>query len=76
MGTDLGPSDKWQGLLPRRRRSPQSSSGGICKRRSWSAQAMRHSNALDLEADISCFDSPREIAASLKRSSEHSQTRR
>lgn len=74
MGTDLGPSDKWQGLLPRRRRSPQSSSGGICKR--WSAQGMRHSNALDLEADISYFDSARKIAASLKRSSEHSQTRR
>ena len=53
MGTDLGPSDKWQGLLPRRRRSSQFSSGGICKRRS--GQLMRCGTVTHWIWRLTCF---------------------
>jgi hypothetical protein len=36
----------------------------------------RHSNALDLEADVFTLDDPREVARSLKRSAEASQRRK
>jgi hypothetical protein len=42
----------------------------------WSADVIRHSNALDLEADVFTLDDPREIARSLKRSAEASQRRK
>jgi len=40
------------------------------------ADVTRHSNALDLEADVFTLDDLREIARSLKRSAEASQRRR
>jgi hypothetical protein len=35
-----------------------------------------HSNALDLERDVFTLDDPKKIAASLKRSAEHSRRRK
>ncbi|WP_175717788.1 DUF3175 domain-containing protein [Burkholderia anthina] len=42
----------------------------------WSADVMQKSDALDLEPDIFKSDDPGEIAASLKRSAEHSRRRK
>src|SRR5215468_7601444 len=44
--------------------------------RKWSAEVTKHSNALDLEADIFESDNPVKIAHSLKRSAERSQRRK
>jgi hypothetical protein len=46
------------------------------KARKWSARVTRESNALDLEADVFTFASPRAIAESLKRSAESSRRRK
>jgi hypothetical protein len=51
---------------PQRRRS----------KRYWSADVMRRSNALDLERGVFSKKTPREIAASLKRSAERSRRRK
>ncbi|KWH04420.1 hypothetical protein WT58_22980 [Burkholderia territorii] len=45
-------------------------------RKRWSADVMRKSDALDIEPDIFKSDDPGEIAASLKRSAEHSRRRK
>ncbi len=42
----------------------------------WSQQVTSHSNALDLDKDVFTRDDPAAIAASLKRSAEHSRRRR
>jgi hypothetical protein len=42
----------------------------------WTADVTRHSNALDLEADVFTLDDSLEIARSLKRSAEASQRRK
>jgi hypothetical protein len=42
----------------------------------WSADVARRSNALDLEEDVFKSRSPERIAASLKRSAEHSKRRK
>jgi len=42
----------------------------------WSARVTRESNALDLDAGVFKLDSPKRIAASLKRSAEHSKRRK
>jgi hypothetical protein len=42
----------------------------------WSAKVTRNSNALDLEKDVFSKDDPDKIAASLKRSAEHSRRRK
>ncbi len=42
----------------------------------WSAYVTTHSNALDLEAGVFTWQSPRKIAMSLKRSAEASHRRR
>ncbi|WP_070154411.1 DUF3175 domain-containing protein [Sphingobium phenoxybenzoativorans] len=44
--------------------------------RKWSQHVTEHSDALDLEKDVFAGDDPREIAASLKRSAEHSKRRK
>lgn len=46
------------------------------KRRYWSAGVMQRSNALDLKVGVFRSNSPRQIAASLKRSAEHSKRRK
>lgn len=46
------------------------------KRRKWSAEVMKHSNALDLEQGVFTQDNPRHIAASLKRSAMRSKRRK
>ena len=46
------------------------------KRRKWSSDVMKHSNALDLEPGVFTKSSPRQIAASLKRSALHSKRRK
>lgn len=45
-------------------------------RRYWSSDVTRQSNALDLEHGVFTLDSPRNIAASLKRSAERSRRRK
>jgi len=45
-------------------------------KRKWSAQVTRESNALDLKKGVFKSRSPRKIAASLKRSAEHSRRRK
>ncbi len=42
----------------------------------WSQDVTEHSDALDLERDVFTRDDPAEIAASLKRSAEHSRKRK
>jgi Protein of unknown function (DUF3175) len=42
----------------------------------WSAEVMRHSNALDLEPGVFTWKDPQRIAASLKRSAERSTRRK
>jgi len=44
--------------------------------RKWSAEVTRTSHALALDADVFTWDSPKRIAASLKRSAEHSRARK
>ncbi len=46
------------------------------KSRKWSAEVMKHSNALDLEPGVFTKSSPQEIAASLKSSAMRSKRRR
>lgn len=46
------------------------------RRRRWSQDVMRRSNALDLESGVFTRDSPEAIARSLKRSAEHSRRRK
>jgi hypothetical protein len=60
--------------MPKRRR-PSRPTTQAMKRR-WSANVMRHSNALDLRSGVFRSNSSRQIAASLKRSSEHSRRRK
>jgi hypothetical protein len=42
----------------------------------WSAEVTEHSDALDLEPEVFRSHDPKEIAASLKRSAEHSRRRK
>jgi hypothetical protein len=46
------------------------------RKRRWSAEVSRHSNALDLEKDVFSQSDPKRIARSLKRSAEHSERRK
>jgi hypothetical protein len=61
--------------MPRRKPSPPHKSSARSTRY-WSADVMKHSNALDLEQGLFHMNSPQKIAASLKRSSERSTRRR
>ncbi|TGQ42569.1 DUF3175 domain-containing protein [Mesorhizobium sp. M00.F.Ca.ET.216.01.1.1] len=45
-------------------------------KKKWSADVTKHSDALDLEAHVFESDDARKIAASLKRSAEHSDRRK
>ncbi|TIT28159.1 MAG: DUF3175 domain-containing protein, partial [Mesorhizobium sp.] len=45
-------------------------------KRKWSAEVTGHSNAMDLEEHVFESDDARKIAASLKRSAEHSDRRK
>ena len=45
-------------------------------RKRWSAQVTRNSNALDLKKGVFAQKDPKKIAASLKRSAEHSRRRK
>ena len=45
-------------------------------KRKWSGRVTRESHALDLEQNVFTLKSPRRIAASLKRSAEHSMHRK
>ena len=42
----------------------------------WSQEVTEHSNALDLDRDLFTLHDPKKIAASLKRSAEHSHRRK
>ena len=42
----------------------------------WSQDVTEHSDALDLEGGVFSLDDPKKIAASLKRSAEHSNRRK
>ncbi|WP_175687190.1 DUF3175 domain-containing protein [Burkholderia anthina] len=58
------------------RRPGRARSADPHRRRRWSGEVMQKSDALDLEPDIFKSDDPGEIAASLKRSAEHSRRRK
>jgi hypothetical protein len=45
-------------------------------KKKWSADVTEHSDAMDLEDHVFESDDPRKIAASLKRSAEHSDRRK
>nr|WP_181170943.1 DUF3175 domain-containing protein [Mesorhizobium sp. B2-1-3] len=45
-------------------------------KRKWSAEVTEHSNAMDLEDHVFESHDPKKIAASLKRSAEHSDRRK
>jgi hypothetical protein len=45
-------------------------------RHKWSQEVTEHSNALDLDRDVFTLRDPKKIAASLKRSAEHSHRRK
>jgi Protein of unknown function (DUF3175) len=45
-------------------------------RKKWSQEVTQHSSALDLEHDVFTLHDPKKIAASLKRSAEHSRRRK
>jgi hypothetical protein len=53
-----------------------SKSGMNVRRRYWSGEVTRHSNALDLDSGVFTWSDPQEIAASLKRSAEASERRK
>ncbi|HJT21803.1 MAG TPA: DUF3175 domain-containing protein [Nitrospira sp.] len=55
---------------------PRKKIGAGGRRRYWSAGVMQRSDALDLERGVFRLNSPRQIAASLKRSSERSRRRK
>jgi hypothetical protein len=62
-----------------RKRSGTKRAKGTSSRRSsarWSAEVTRSSNALDLKPEVFKSRSPAKIAASLKRSAEHSKRRK
>ena len=60
----------------KRKRSLGSSKSKPRKTRKWSADVMRHSDALDLEQGLFTKTSPRQIASSLKRSALRSRRRK
>lgn len=45
-------------------------------KKKWSQDVTEHSDALDLDKGVFAKDDPKEIAASLKRSAEHSERRK
>jgi hypothetical protein len=58
------------------RRRPSARSAATRGGKRWSRRVTEHSNALDLKQGVFKLDSPRKIAASLKRSAEHSERRK
>ena len=48
----------------------------MAEKQKWSQDVTEHSNALDLENGVFSSDDPKHIAASLKRSAEHSRRRK
>jgi putative cell wall-binding protein len=60
----------------RRKAVPKAKRIARSKRRYWSDEVTRNSNALDLDSKVFTLDSPRAIAASLKRSAERSKRRK
>jgi putative cell wall-binding protein len=60
--------------MPARKKSAGAAAGRGSSR--WSAEVMRHSNALDLEPGVFTWKDPQRIAASLKRSAETSTRRK
>jgi hypothetical protein len=46
------------------------------RKKRWSKDVTEHSDALDLKAGVFEFEDPKRIAASLKRSAEHSRRRK
>ncbi|GAA4331426.1 hypothetical protein GCM10023144_20050 [Pigmentiphaga soli] len=60
----------------RRQRHAHTARRRAAKPRRWSAEVMRHSDALDLEHDIFKNGSPQEVAESLKRSATASRRRK
>jgi hypothetical protein len=57
-------------------RRPKKGNSSRSKKRYWSAEVTRHSNALDLRSKVFTSADPRRIALSLKRSAEASRRRK
>ncbi|HJU06767.1 MAG TPA: DUF3175 domain-containing protein [Nitrospiraceae bacterium] len=62
--------------MPPTQRRSRTGSKKRPKRRYWSGEVMKHSDALDLEQGVFKSTSPRKIAASLKDSAEASKRRK
>lgn len=62
--------------MPTRHGTTVSKSGTTDKKKYWSGEVTKRSNALDLEAGVFTWNDPEKIAASLKRSAEASTRRR
>src|SRR5690348_134337 len=58
------------------RSGPRTKSSHRSAGRRWSARVTRESNALDLDRGVFAWSDPKRIAASLKRSAEHSKRRK
>jgi hypothetical protein len=74
------PARKSQARSVSKRRSPSpprsSSRKGTASPKRWSQRVTRESDALDLKRGVFTFHDPKKIAASLKRSAEHSSRRK
>ena len=58
------------------RKSPTARKSGSKTKRKWSGRVTRESDALDLKTGVFTWRDPKKIAASLKRSAEHSTRRK
>lgn len=58
------------------KRASKAKSSAATSTKRWSQDVTEHSDALDLEHGVFTFKDPKKIAASLKRSAEHSKRRK
>ena len=59
-----------------KKKAKQKKKSGEAGKKRWSGRVTRESNALDLKKGVFSQSSPKKIAASLKRSAEHSHRRK
>lgn len=62
--------------MAKRKSATRKRTGKTATKRKWSGQVTRNSNALDLEREVFKKKDPKKIAASLKRSAEHSKRKK
>lgn len=62
--------------MPTRKPAKKKSAAGQKRKRYWSGEVTRHSDALDLERSVFTWRDPKKIARSLSRSAEQSKRRK